>query len=423
MSEKFFDIIPPNKIKQEKPIKFQVGKKVSSFNQKNFNQKNKFFVFGLTGLTVLGLAVIFYFILPRAEIIIWPETEIFKQEIVLNLNKEIEQVDFVNKIIPAQLFTVEKNASEGFLASGKTIKRTKAEGIIRVYNVYSTNPLSLIVNTRFMSEDGKLFHTKRRITVPGAKREGGRLISRYIDVEVRAAVYGQGHNIDPSTFSIPGLVGTPKFHGFYGKSYAPMEGGFKGEVSQIIQADLDKAKTTVLEKLFSDAEKTIKNKVPDGFEFVLLNDQIIKHQIIEQFSSAKVEDKKDDFEFQAKIKSQAIIFNLSDIKKFSKENILLDIRDIYKDFLENSLKINYSFKDIDLEQGKFTMLLEIEAIIFPKINQETIKENIKGKTIPKAEIFLQAQPEIIKKQINLWPFWVEKIPQNKEKIEIELNFN
>ena len=424
MSEKFFDIIPPKKIKQTKTIKFQTGKKVSSFSQKNFNQKKKFFVLSLTVLIILGLGIIFYFILPRAEIIIWPETEIFKQEIVLTLDKEIEQVDFANKIIPARLITVEKNTSEEFLATGRIVERRKAEGIIRVYNIYSTRPLSLVIDTRFMSEDGKLFHTKRRITIPGAKREEGRLISRYIDVEVRAAVPGQEYNIPSDTsFSIPGLVGSPKFYGFYGKSYAPMEGGFKGEVSQVTQADLDKAKTTVLEKLFKDAEKAIKNKVPDGSEFILLNGQIIEHQIIEQLSSAKVGDKKDDFEFQAKIKSQAVTFNLSDIEKFGKEYILLNIQDIYKDFLENSLKINYSFKDIDLKQGKFTMLLEIEAIIFPKINQETIKENIKGKTIPEVEIFLQAQPEIIKKEINLWPFWVEKIPQNKEKIGIELDFN
>ncbi len=418
MTEKIFDIIPPDRIKQVKTIKFQAGKKIS-----NFNQNKKFFVLSLTGLIILGLGIVFYFILPRAEITIWPETEIFKQEIVLTLDKGAEQIDVPNKIIPAQLLTVEKSASEKFLASGKIIEKKRAEGVIRVYNVYSTKPLALRTETRFISEDGKLFRTKRRIVVPGKRIREGRIIPGHIDVEVRAVAPGEEYNIGPATFSIPGLVGTPKFHGFYGKSYSPMKGGFKGEVSQVSQADLDRAKATVLEKLFSNLEKSIKDKVPDGFEFILLNGQTIEHQIVEQLSSAKAGDKKDDFEFQAKVKSQAAIFNLSDIEKFSKENVLLNIRDVYRDFLNNSLKINYSFKDIDLKQGKFTMLLEIEATIFSKINQETIKENIEGKTVPEAEIFLQAQPEIIKTQIDLWPFWVEKIPQDKEKIQIELGFN
>lgn len=250
---KIFDIIPP----KEKTIKRSLESNLPE-PQKSFSKSRRFlFVFVLV-LTMIGTSVFFSytFVKPKAEIEIWLKTKIKNFKTQLTITNSIEKPDFGAFLIPGKIIEAGTNISQEFLSVGSHLKKEKARGIIRVYNAYSTHPQVLIATTRFVSADGKLFRTPKRVVIPGGRYEKGKLIPGFIDIEVVADQPGEEYNIGPTTFSIPGLAGTAKYTAFYGKSFQPMKGGKIVKESMIFKKeDLENFVKAYLKKQISEKEE------------------------------------------------------------------------------------------------------------------------------------------------------------------------
>ena len=331
-------------------------------------------------------------------------------------------LDFENKVIPGEIFREKRTVADVFSSSGKVLEQGKSEGIIRVFNNHSFSSQSFIARTRFMSAEGKVFRTPSRITVPGKRRKGGKIIPGYIDIRVIADAPGQEYNIGPSTFSIPGLVGTALFVNFHAESFEPMTGGFSREVIQVTEQDLEKAENILSERAKKESQAFFKNKIrekePMGFVFF---DQAIQTKIIETFSLAEPGMEMENFNFRVKAESKTLIFKEQDLKDFAREFIETQIPE-GKQIHQPSLKIDYSLTDFDLVQGEMSLALEITAKIYPDINIPILENALKGKSLSETKDFLEAKPEIIKAKPEFWPFWVNRVPENLDKIEIKLKF-
>lgn len=410
MARKILDILPPEKIKKEKKEVFLPEKKkpplpeIPSFNLKRYSI--------LVPILIL-IGIFSYFTLPKAEIDIWPETEVRSIEIEVVLDKNVKTTDFINKIIPGQIIETQKTIVSEFSSSGKVLEEKKAEGMIRVYNGYSTSPQVFRVQTRLVSADGKLFRSADRVSIPGGHYEEGKFVPGFVDIEVMADQAGEEFNIGASTFSIPGLVGTPLYTYFYGKSFQPMTGGFSKEVSQVTEEDLERAEMTVIEEAESESVTALNEKVP--LTFVLPKDTI-ETEILE-FSSVEAETRIDRFTVKVIVKSTALIFKLKDLEDLATQLILLEVPEDKKLYREG-LQVNYSAQIIDLGSGEITLNLAAEAKIYSDIDIASLEGALKGRMLAEAQLFLENYPEINKAFVKFWPFWVKKVPQNEEKIEI-----
>jgi hypothetical protein len=424
MAKKIFDILPPKetqkekRIKEEKPIvkpKFQVSKtefKISS----PFSKKKSLFYIPL----VLILAFLScYFTLSKAEIEIWPESEVLSFEVKLTVDKTAGSVNFSNKVIPGKVLEAEKTITEEFSSSGTALKEKKAEGIIRVYNDYSTSPQVLIATTRFVSADGKLFRTPTKITIPGGHYEEGKFVSGYFDVQVKADQPGPEYNIGPSTFSIPGFAGTALYTKFYGKSFQAMTGGLREETPQVTQEDLDQAQKILEEKALQNCQTVLKEKISP--EFVLL-EEVSETKIVETFSLAKEKEELEKFSFQVKAESEALVFRSEDAENFARDFILSRIAESKK-IHQESLKINYNPETVDLESGKIILVLDMEAKIYSDIDAENLKKGLQRKSLTEAKLFLENQSQITQVSVEFWPFWVKKVPEDIEKIKVKLRLD
>jgi len=436
-SKKFFDIVPPKKLK-ERPLSAPSFKEKKIAGVEIQQRPRSFRPFSLKGffwqlkpsgkLTILIVVLLIIagifcqFVLVKAKIVIWPETEIvnFAQEITLD--SKANQVSCQEKIIPGKVFEVDQFTTQEFPTSGKTIKEEKATGQIRVYNAYSTYPQVLVAQTRFISDDGKLFRSTKKVTIPGGRYEESnvllqrRLVPSYLDIEVVAAEPGEDYNIGPSTFSIPGFAGTPRYTAFYGKSFSPMEGGFLGEAPELLQEDLDRAESVLIESLKKETKDSLKLKLPE--EFVLLEEGI-SYEILESSSLAKVGAEVETFVFRVKMKTKGIGFKKTSLENFAKEFINLNIPETKK-IQDESLKTSYLSRSINLSAGKAILDLEFGAKIFADIDFTSLRRATLGKSLREAQILLKNQPQITKASIEVFPFWLKKIPQQEEKIEIEL---
>ncbi len=436
MTKKVIDIFPPCASNREqilepgvrdrkkglKPFKeaniLEDLEKKTSEPRQGFNKK--WLILGLSVLVLLGALA--FFTLPKAVIEVWPKTEIQTFNTELKIDIGIEALDFEKGVIPGQIFREKRTVADVFPASAKVLKQGKAEGTIRVFNKHSFSPQSFIPRTRFISAEGKVFRTPTRITIPGKSRERGKIIPGHIDVRVVADVPGEGHNIGTSTFSIPGLVGTPLFVNFYAESFESMTGGFSREMIQVTEQDLEKAKNILSERAKKESraffENKIKTKEQMGFVFF---DQAIQTEIIETFSLAKPGMEMENFNFQVKVESKTLIFKEQNLKDFAIEFIKTQIPET-KQIHQPSLRIDYSLTDFDLDQGKMSLALEAAAKIYPYINILILENTVKGKSLYETKDFLEAKPDIIRASPKFWPFWVDRAPEDLDKIEIKLRF-
>lgn len=444
MPKKFFDIIPPKKkepsleepsIEEELKLEIKFPSKDLEIEEKNIlttdlekitseekEQKKrlkpkriflKSIIFILFCLFIVGVSG--YFMFSKTEVEIWPKTDILTLKETITIDTNAAQSDFSAKIIPGKVFKDQKSASQEFSATGKTSKEVKAKGVIKIYNTYSDSPQTLIANTRFVSSDGKLFKSTKKEVVPGGTYEGGKLVPGSIDIEVQAAEAGEDYNIGPATFAIPGLAGTPKYTAFYGKSFKPMAGGFKDEVSQVTSEDLENAKNILVNKLREESKNFLSNTIPK--DFVLL-DETISQEIIKEGSSVRVGSETESFNFQLEIKSEGLAFKKSDMDSFVKNIIGLNVpKD--KKFQEESLQVNFSTKN--KEAGKIIMHLEIKMKIYPDFDLTEIKKALAGKSFQEIKVFLDDNSLITKTEVKSSPFWRRKIPQNIDQLEIILN--
>lgn len=424
MQKKFFDIIPPKKEKSEIKVRVKVTESLLTEKSDSVTldsvkvaKKKKYFWKGLISVVIiLVLVLIVIFFLPSdVEIKIWPVTESlsFTETIIVDLNTT--EVDLENNIIPGQIVNNEKSGSQEFSSTGTATEEIKAGGVIVVYNAYSASSRTL-VPSRFVSADGKLFRSTEKITLPGSRYEGGKTIPGEKEVQVTASEAGPEYNIEPTTFALPALAGTALYTTIYAKSFSPMTGGYKGEVSQVTQSDLDNAEKILIERLKLENANQLKESL--GEDFMLPSETII-HDTLSAKSSQLVGSKVDSFSLDAKIMSTGLAFKKSDINSFVEANIGPNVK---QDHLikEGTLKIEYILEEVDLETGKMIIQLEISAETYTDINLESLEKVIMGKSTKEAEIFLNNLSEIDRIEIDTGLSLKKIIPEDMDKVKVQL---
>lgn len=415
MKKKVIDIQYPQKLEEKKkekttpPIQFK--KPESKILLPKIRYKRFLFL-----IPVILIGVLCHITLSRATIEVWPETEIKNFETKVTITKEVESPDFSAQVLPGKIFEKEKTFSEEFSSSGKKLVEKKATGQIRIYNNYSTSSQVLVATTRFVSADGKIFRSIGRVTIPGGQYEKGKLVPGYLDVQVEADKPGPEYNIGPSTFSIPGFAGTDRYTKFYGKSFESMKDGELKEAPQVTKEDLQKAEDSLTEKAKKEIENLLKLDIPSEFVFT---EGALEKKILETFSLAKAGMEAEKFTYQVEVQATSLLFKKDDIENFAKSFIASQLSE-GKTFYPPSLKINYSPENINLEVGKIILNLEMETKIYSEIDEIYLKKGLMGKSLAEAQISLENQPLITKSQVKLRPFWLRNIPEELEKIDIEL---
>jgi len=411
MSKKVVDIFPPQEETKERKSFFQENnsqppkKSVS----KGWGKKKLFIGFAVLVLFIIAL---FSFKFSTAEIKIWPNTETVSfKGIELTVETTLKNLNLDKKIIPGKVFQAEKIISDEFSSSGRPSK--KAEGVIRLYNAYTTKSEIWRKNTRFVSSEGKLFLSKDKIYVPGANIKNGKIVPSSVDVPVIAAQPGSDYNIGPSHFSVVVYRGTPRYTKFYGESFSPMSGG--GEVPEVTKQDLESAESTLIEKARVELNKELEKEIPDTFIFLK---DVSNVEILDKSSSAQEGVAVEKFNFQVRARVKTITFKKEDLNKFAEYFFLSQIPQTHSIY-ENGLRLDYHKNNVDFDSGKLSLLLNLKTDIFPKIDIVNLKKSIVKKTDNETKIFLENQPQIKNVDIHFFPPWMRYIPDDIGRIKID----
>lgn len=374
--------------------------------------KKLFFAISLATLLIVG--IVLFLILPTAVVVVEPKTQLITQDIDLIIDKTISEVDKNELKVPGKLIEVSKEATKEFSATGKKQIKEKALGTIIVYNEWDSQSQTLVENTRFISDNGKLFKSIKTAVVPGFKRSAGQDIAGSTTVTVAADEPGEESNIKPSRFSIPGLKGTIKYDKIYGVSTEPMTGGRVEQINVVSEDDFSKAKKMTEESLRGELINEIKDKSDVQSSIV---DNAISTNKAEFTSTKKIGEEAKSFALTLKINGAALAFSESDIISLSKDTVKAPFSNYS---LVGEPKLTYGQADLDLKNGKMSLKVYSEITASSRLEKNSILENIKGKDVEELQNYFANISEAGNVDVKFWPFWVKSIPRIESKINVDI---
>lgn len=410
---KIQDIAPPKKFKKqvEEPLKEPEPQKQGNRKKTQLPRwfKRGFLPFLVLLVFVFGTVHVFF---ATAEVVVRPQTRQVK--LLESVSAEVgrQRLDKEELILPARTLTVEKRATRLFDASSTTIKEDRAKGIIRVYNA-TDSAKTLVAQTRFVSEQGILFRTTSRITIPGSSEER-KLVPGFLDVEVVAAEPGEEYNIGASNFSLPGLSGSVLFTAIYGVSTAPMTGGSEREISVVSQDDIEKAKQALIGELTMKAANELLSQVP---EYMIATEDSIVVEVSEASSLVEAGAELDQFNVTVSLNAVAYLFPRADVDTLVETFLASELGE--KERVPND-KTRISFQQITVDTDTVTLQLSIQATLYQYTDPTELKIKLRGKSEKEANDILTSYVGLKEAKLSLWPFWISSVPGNVDKLKIEV---
>lgn len=414
--KKIYDITPPCHLLDANQY-HDVGKEAKKQNNKSenksYNNQNNsfwslFFIF--LGLVLLVCASLYIIIDPKISILIKPKISQFQT--TAKVLGAIEQNDKNALFIPIKEVVGQKQ----FFQEVPTTKQdgsSKARGVLTLYNEYSDQPQTFILGTRFTEENGKIFVSLERATIPGKKGN----TPGTINVKVEASEAGPDYNIAPTTFSIPKLRSTPYYTKFYAKSANAMQGGSNGDVFIITQDDIDTCKAMLEEKAFNSAQEVIENQSA-GYSMIKDSEDF---DVQYPDYTNNIGEQSQTFKCQAEVKIRALAVNKNDLNEFAFKYIKDNISK-QKKIIDKTLSIELDTSDPDLDSKTARLSFKITIDSYFSIDFNDLKKSIIGmrKEDLAPFVFNKYGEKIEDLRFKLTPFWRLNVPKKIDDISISL---
>ena len=374
-----------------------------------------FFIF----ISFVAVSLAMALILPKADVDIVLKKEIAVYDFEFVADRSLSEIDIVNNKVPLKKIEVSSEESGNYQTTGIKHVQEKASGEITVFNEYSSSPQRIVTNTRFLSKEGnKLFRVKEAVTIPGFSRVEGVDVPGQVTIKIYANEIGEGYNIVPSSFHLPGLQGSPKYASIYARSVKAMSGGIDKEVTYFSESDYADAEEELAKLAEKKNEEDFSGKISEN-DFLLESTK--KEEKLEVSTDVKVGDIVDNFQISIKAKTSVSLVLTSDLDKIINEKINSRL-DTNKELLDDSR--SYKVGDIIInEDEKIIIPIHINQGLIIKIDTDKLKKDIAGKSEVELSSYFSNMDGVRSTDVSLWPFWVKNIPSSYEKINIAIDIN
>ena len=394
---KLDDIIPPSRRKEPESLSSNSPSRPSN-NLPQFPYKT---LAAVALIIAVSVGVLFYF--SSAKVEVTPKTVAVAVQGSFTANQS-------TGALPYELITAQKIASQSVKSSGSKVVNSFASGTITVYN---TQPKAqrLIENTRFATTAGLIFRIRSAITVPsGSTAKPGSITAK-----VYADKAGDAYNVGPTSFTLPGLAGTPQASQVYARSTSAMIGGASGNVPVVLEADEAQARSALVAALVPDLSASLAEKIPAGYVLVP-GSATTSYQALAPAPSSTTG--------QVDIREQGTITAVVFPNAALARAIALSVNGLgYQgEPIElssvDTLALSASGGIPEPDAPSFTFTLSGTAPLAYTIDPARIAAAVSGKTKAEAEVAVSNYPEIKRAFIILRPLWRRTLPQDPASIDI-----
>jgi hypothetical protein len=317
-----------------------------------------------------------------------------------------------------QTITVSQSATTSARTTGTQHVSRQASGVIIISNTYSTATQALVANTRFAAQDGKIYRIHSAIVVPGAKKNADNsLTAGTITATVYADAAGPEYNkTEPTTFTIPGFKGDPRYTKITARSSGPISGGFVGDQPAVSQADMKAAQDTLHSQIDSAIRERVASQIPPGFLPVQGSLQVTYGDV----ATAPAQGSEVSMS-QTATASMAMI-NSSDLAAILAKLLVSGYAGEAVNFASPNPLVLQLASTSAAKTGPLTVLLQGTPTLVWQFDQGALKQQLLGKD----KVIFQSTVEsfghaIEKAQASIRPFWKASFPTDPTRLEIVVN--
>lgn len=395
------DIIPPSRRQTEAP-----GVPSATGAPRQYGPRRSgrfpFITIGIV-IVIIGLSIGALYYFSGAKVEITPNTLPVSVQSTFTATKSTGD-------LPFEIVTAQKVASQSIPATGTKAVSASAFGKITVYNTQSKSQ-RLIANTRFATASGLVFRIHSAITIPaGSTAKPGS-----VDATVYADQPGDTYNVGPTSFTVPGLAGTPEASAVYARSTDAMSGGASGNIPVTDPSAEASARSALVSTLRSDLLANIQDQVPSGYVLIPGSSTTTFVDLAPAASATAG---------QADVKEQgtltAVIFpNVALAQAVASSTAGLGYQGepvVIADPSNLSLSPVGGFPNADASSFSFT--LSGTSNLVYRVDSSRISSAIAGKSRSEAETALTNYPEVKRAVIVLRPFWRSSLPADPASISV-----
>lgn len=373
----------------------------------NFDTFRKKLILGISGgIALIALLIWMFGIAPAATVVITASTTPAPVSSSVTLGGTAA-TDFSKGIVSSVAQSEQKNETVEFEATGTKDVGDKATGSLKISKLTQT-PYGVPAGTKFTSSGGVAFVTDEAVTIPASVACFPSFCAQSVTVDVTAAQSGTSSN---------GVTGTATGPDNTSGTFQGATSGGTTKVAKVVTAeDVERAQGQLL-GASTDAQKAaLKKKFTNG-EVVIDSSFTVERGAVTSAPAVDAEaaNNKATLTIPTTYTIQAVPKN--DLDKYLKASLDSDIDDNQKVY--NTGAATATMSNFRKDGDKMLATVNATGSVGPVIDENEIKEEVKGKKYGEVQQSLQAMNGIKSVDVQFSYFWVRTVPGNTDKITIE----
>lgn len=379
------------------------GKKVP-----NFDSFRKKIFLGIGGGIALAALLVWMFVFaPAATVVITARTTPQAVSSVVRLGGAAA-TNFEEGIISSVVQQEKRDETIEFDATGRKDVGEKATGTLRISKL-SQQAYGVPAGTRFTASGGAVFVTQTAATIPEYSVCFPTLCAGSTTVKVVALNAGTEYNgISGGAQGPDGVSGT-----FQGAT-----SGGTTKMARVVSADdVERAKGEIIGRSTDSIKKALAEKFKNG-ELVIESSFTIERGDVVSSPAVDTEAESGKATLTMSVTYSIHAVSKTELDKYLKasldSSIDKDIQKIYSTGIDDATLSNFR-----KEGDTLLATLNANGRVGPTINEDEIKEQVKGKRYGEVQQSLEEIEGIKEADTRFSYFWVRTVPNNTDKISIE----
>ncbi len=376
----------------------------------NFDTFRKKLFFGIAGGIALVALLIWMFVFaPAATVVITASTTPQPVSASVKLGGSAA-TDYKAGVLTSVSQQEQVDETVQFEATGQKDVGEKASGTMKLTRTsVSSTPLTVPAGTSF-SASGVTFVSTESATLAGTTIGPGGIVQATATVNVVATNSGAQYNIGAQSYQ-------SSASGFSASGSA-MSGGTSKIAKVVSEDDVERAMGQIVGKSTDEQEAALKKKFTNGEIFVDGSFTVERGDpAATPVVGAEAADGKATLTVPTTYSIQAVQKAELDtyLKASLNAKIDQDTQKVYDTGVGDATLSDFQKAD----DGAMVATLNATGNVGPKINEDQIKEQVKGKKYGEVQQSLEAQDGIKEVDVQFSFFWVRTVPNNTDKITVE----
>lgn len=351
-------------------------------------------------LTLILIAVIFYFTLSYAYITVYPAEQEVKTDFNFVIVEDEELVNASEGIFIGQIVNETLSGEKTFTTTGTKQVFEDVVGEVEIINNLSREQI-LVATTRLLTSDGILFRLQNRVVVPG----GGSLMAEVYADDPSKPLAKAG-----TKFTIPGLS-----ESLQELVYAETDKDFVAEgvtVQAISQEETEQAIEILAEEL---AQQVFKEETVD-------KTKILSKEIVSREFSNSVGSEVNEYTLKLEIKVVGVMFDQQSVQTFA-QKALEGLVPLDKDLVAtNKDNLIYEIEKYDLDNKLAQIKSTIKGVAIISEDSDILEREKLIKLNPEEiRAYLENFEDVESVEIGFFPGWIKKVPYFQDHIIIKIN--